>query len=91
MKKHEQGGKVETDAPTTENNKFNGIIFDDGLGDEPVDMLINAAAVTRFLIDMTPAMQMDDGQLTETGFHGLYLILTGIENTINAASDCIDQ
>ena len=91
MKKHEQGEIVKTDTPLTEKEKFKGIVFDDGLGDDPITMLENARSVTRFLIDINPAMQLDAGELTDYGYHGLYLILTGIENTISAAADCIAQ
>ena len=92
MKKNQEFGKVQTTEPTTEDDNFTGTVFDIGLGDDPLTLLDNAKAVTRFLIDVTPAMQMDEGQLTKAGFFGLYLILTGVENTINAASDClIDQ
>jgi hypothetical protein len=89
VKKHGHGGKPKDDTPTTDNDKFKGIVFNDGLGDTRDDLLVNAAAVTRLLIDIIPAIQMDAGQLTQDGFHGLYLILTGIENTISAACDIV--
>ncbi len=89
MKNNAQVGTVKDNSPITENEKCKeSVLFTNG-ADTAVDMLVNAAAVTRFLIDMTPAMQMDAGELTETGFHGLYLILTGIENTISVATDMI--
>ena len=58
-------------------------IFDNG-SDVPADLLVNAAAVVGFLKDVLPGTEDEKNAMTETGAFGLYLILTGIENTINA-------
>jgi len=57
-------------------------VFDNGL-DTPADLLANAAAVVCFLKDISPVLTSDDSDLSAGGAHGLYLLLTGVENTIN--------
>lgn len=54
--------------------------------DEPADILENAAAVTRFLAEVCPAMSGDNGPgLTDASAHGLCLILLTVENSISVA------
>lgn len=63
-----------------------GPIFHTG-SDHPGDLLINAKAVCRFLADVSPLFTEEGGKLglSTDGADGLGLILTGIENTIQAA------
>ena len=53
----------------------------------PADILDAAAAISRFLADVAPTFT-EDGQLglSKKGAHGLYLILDGLEATIEAAA-----
>ncbi|EKD38155.1 MAG: hypothetical protein ACD_75C00843G0001 [uncultured bacterium] len=58
--------------------------FDTG---HPADILEGAAAVTRFLCDVSPHLaEGGGGGLTEKGAYGLLLILEGLEKTIEAAA-----
>lgn len=53
----------------------------------PTDILESAAAVTRFLYEVSPHLTEDIGNsgLSEKGSYGLMLILEGLEKTIDAA------
>ncbi len=54
----------------------------------PADILDGAAAVTRFLAEVSPALHIEGGLgLSEKGAHGLHLILDGLEATIAAAAE----
>ncbi len=54
----------------------------------PADMLEGAASVTRFLAEVSPALHIEGGLgLSEKGAHGLFLILEGLEATIQAAAE----
>ncbi|MHB8808948.1 MAG: hypothetical protein ACYC9M_02900 [Desulfobulbaceae bacterium] len=55
--------------------------------ESPVDLLNNAASVTRFLVDVSPAFAHDGAQLglSEESAHGLGLILMVVESTISEA------
>ncbi len=57
----------------------------------PADILDNAAAVTRFLCDIAPAISSDnsDASLSDKGAHGLFLILESLEKSIEAAANAI--
>ncbi|GEM_PF-3510172 len=58
----------------------------------PADTLSRAAAVIRFLAEVTPALNSDTPDnpgLSETGAHGLFLVLDTLENTISQAADRI--
>ena len=58
----------------------------------PADTLSRAAAVIRFLAEVTPALNSegpDNLALSEAGAHGLLLVLDALENTINQAADRI--
>lgn len=54
----------------------------------PADMLEAAGCVACFLREMAPCMTEDNRQLglSERGASGLYYILQGLEQTINAAA-----
>jgi hypothetical protein len=45
---------------------------------------VNAAAVVKFLADVSPGFASDKGDawLSDSGAHGLYIVLTGVENTL---------
>jgi len=53
----------------------------------PVDLLNNAASVTRFLADVTPAMAQGGANigLSDDAVNGLGLILMVVESTITEA------
>ena len=55
--------------------------------DNPADLLVNAASVTRFLADVSPAFIDQGGNigLGEQSVNGLGLILLAVESTINEA------
>jgi len=54
--------------------------------DAPCDLLLNAASVTRFLCDVADCMHNEGGAgLSEEGAHGLFNILSVVENTIGEA------
>lgn len=86
MKKHEEGGKVKADTPTTEKDKFKGIVFDQGM-DSAEDLLVNALAVTRFLTEVSTVINYRENALSDDAAHGLYLVLTGLEGTLYAVAE----
>lgn len=55
--------------------------------DSPADLLVNAASVTRFLADVSPAFTDQGGNigLGDQSANGLCLILLAVESTINEA------
>lgn len=55
--------------------------------ESPVDLLCNAASVTRFLADVTPAMAQGGANigLSDDAVNGLGLILLVVESTITEA------
>lgn len=55
--------------------------------DHPVDLLNNAASVTRFLADVSPAFSSDGamGGLSSEAANGLCLILLAVETAITEA------
>ena len=55
--------------------------------EQPVDLLCNAASVTRFLADVTPAFAHGGGNigLSDDAVNGLGLILLVVESTITEA------
>ena len=55
--------------------------------EQPVDLLCNAASVTRFLADVSPAFAEGGGNLglNEESANGLGLILMVVESTITEA------
>lgn len=63
-----------------------GIVFAYGSDDVP-DLLANVACMTRFLRDVSQCFGSDSGEmpLSDDGTHGLFLILAGMENTIDLA------
>jgi len=56
----------------------------------PVDLLSNAASVTRFLAEVAPFViesPQSGVYMSEAGINGLVLILLAVENTINEAAN----
>jgi len=63
-----------------------GIVFAYG-SDAVTDLLVNAVCVTRFLKDVSQCFGSNRGELpmSDDGAHGLFLVLCGIEDTIDMA------
>jgi hypothetical protein len=54
---------------------------------QPADLLVNAASVTRFLADVSGSFTSDNGELglSDQAANGLCLILLAVEETITEA------
>jgi hypothetical protein len=88
MPKHDQGGKIKDVTSITEKKDFKGIVFESG-SDNASDLLVNAMAITRFLTEVSTVINYKENALTEDASHGLYLILTGLEDTLHAVAERI--
>ena len=82
MKKHE----VKANTPITEKEKFKGIVFESG-SDTAEALLVNAMAITHFLTEVSTVINYKETALDEDAAHGLYLILTGLEDTLSAVCE----